>query len=142
MAERIRITLRWVQVLDTLEPFFESRGEFRFRARVTADAQVQETQFPRDGHYEITAHPDWNRVQLDRVIFLGPVSQRLVVELMGEEIDAVSANDKLVHYRREFGGSPAAWIGRYGPGENDTDRDASDPESMSNWRVSYLIEKA
>jgi hypothetical protein len=142
MAERIRVTLRWIQILDNLEPFFEARGEFRFIARVTADGHVQETQFPKEGYYEISDHPDWNRIRLDRSVYAGPVERRLVVELMGEELDALSANDRLVHYRREFVGSPSDWVGEYGPGKADNGDTGTDPESMRNWIVSYLIERA
>jgi hypothetical protein len=30
----IRITLRWIKILDNLEPFFKETGEFRFRSKV------------------------------------------------------------------------------------------------------------
>lgn len=140
MAERIRVVLRWIQILDNLEPFYESRGEFRFLARVTADGHVQETHFPRDGYYEISDDPEWNRLRLDRSVYTGPVEQRLVVELTGEELDAISANDRLAHYRREFNGHPADWLGEYGPGEKDGV--VQDPESMRDWVVSYVIERA
>jgi len=142
MTERVRVTLRWLQILDKLEPFFKTRGEFRFVARITADGHVQETHFPKDGYYEISDHPDWNRLRLDRTVYTGPVESRLTVELMGEELDALTANDRLVHYRREFTGSPADWYGEYGPGEAGETDPAADPESMRNWVVAYLIEKA
>ena len=29
---RIRVTLRWIKILDTLKPFFKETGEFRFRS--------------------------------------------------------------------------------------------------------------
>ena len=56
-------------------------------------------------------------------------------------LDALTANDRLVHYRREFTGSPSDWYGEYGPGEPGEDA-AADPESMRNWVVAYHIEKA
>jgi hypothetical protein len=59
---------------------------------------------------------------------------------MGEELDFMSANDQLDHYRREFGGNPSEWFGEYGPGEFEVDIHPDDPENMSNWRVSYVIE--
>jgi hypothetical protein len=71
MAERLRVTLRWIQILDKLEPFYKERGEFRFSARVTGDGRTQETRFPTEGHYEISDHPAWNKLNLDRVIFEG-----------------------------------------------------------------------
>lgn len=145
MAERIRVVLRWIQILDNMEPFYKDRGEFRFSSRVASDGagRVQETRFPSEGYYEISDHPAWNKLNLDKVIFEGEVDQKLTVELMGEELDTLSANDQLDHYRREFAGTPDSWVGAYGPGD---DRPPSpspgDPENMSNWRVNYVIERA
>jgi hypothetical protein len=145
MAERIRIVLRWIQILDKMEPFYKDRGEFRFSSRVTSDTggKVQETRFPTEGYYEISDHPAWNKLNLDKVIFDGEVGEKLVVELMGEEIDTLSANDQLDHYKREFAGPPSAWVGGYGPGEDRSPAlTEGDPENMSNWRVNYVIERA
>ncbi len=139
MAERLKVTLNWIQILDSMEPFYKERGEFRFKARVKGDDRTLETSFPTEGYYEISDHPAWNKLNLEKVIFEGEVGQRLVVELMGEEIDFLSANDKLDHYKREFAGNPAAWIGEYNPGEDET---STDPENMSNWRVAYSIGRA
>ena len=145
MAERIRVVLRWVQILDNLEPFYKDRGEFRFSSRVASDVgATQETRFPSEGHYEISDHPAWNKLNLDRVIFEGEADQKLTVEIMGEEIDVLSPNDELDHYRREFAGPPSTWLGRYGPGDDiaEVTPPGGDPENMSNWRVSYAIERA
>lgn len=147
MAERIRVVLRWIQILDKMEPFYKDRGEFRFSSRVATDAggSVQETRFPTEGYYEISDHPAWNKLNLDKVIFEGEVDQKLVVELRGEEIDTLSANDQLDRYQRVFNGPPSEFLGIYGPGE-DLAQGAStvegDPENMSNWRVNYIIERA
>lgn len=145
MSERIKVRLHWVQILDKLEPFYKERGEFRFRARVTTDGgtQVQETRMPSEGHYEISDHPAWNKLNLDRVLFEGEVSERLTVELMGEEVDTLSANDQLDHYERSFEGSPGSWLGRYGPGDDDAEPPRpDDPENMTTWRIAYSIERA
>lgn len=147
MNERIRVVLRWVQILDNLEPFYKDRGEFRFSTRVDSDAGdgLQETRFPTEGHYEISDHPAWNKLNLDKVIFEGEVGEKLIVEIMGEEIDLLSANDLLDHYKREFTGAPSTWVGLYGPGEDlpsTAPQVGGDPENMSNWRVSYAIERA
>lgn len=139
MSERLKVTLRYIQILDNLEPWYKERGEFRFSARVTADGQVTESQFPKEGYYEISDHPAWNKLNLDRVLFEGAVESQLVVELMGEELDFISANDQLDHYQRTFEGDPASWTGEYGPGEHAVDIDPNDPENMTNWRVSYTI---
>ena len=135
------MTLRWIQILDKMEPFYKERGEFRFRAKVTTDrgTQIQETKMPSEGHYEISDHPAWNKLNLDKVIFEGEVSGQLKVELNGEELDFLSANDQLDHYERVFSGDPASWIGEYNPGEDAT---STDPENMSNWRICYDIEVA
>jgi hypothetical protein len=140
MAERVRVTLRWIQILDNMEPFFKERGEFRFTARVTSDdAGAQETRFPAEGHYEISDHPAWNKLNLDRVIFDAGVDSQLTVELLGEELDSLSSNDQLDHYKRVFNGPPSSWLGIYGPGDEGR---STDPENMSNWRVNYSIERA
>lgn len=138
MAERLRVTLRWIQILDKMEPFYKERGEFRFTARVTGDGRTQETRFPQEGHYEISDHPAWNKLNLDKVIFEGEVASSLIVELNGEELDFLSANDQLDAYKRSFDGDPASWIAEYNPGEDST---STDPENMSNWRVAYLVQR-
>lgn len=136
--KKIRIVLRWVQILDRLEPFFKEKGEFRFTARVAVDnAAPVTTVLPEKGHYEISDNPAWNRFGMDKVIFEGPAHDRLVIQLEGEEMDFLSANDRLEDYHRAFQGDPASWIGVYSP-----DGEKPDPENMSNWRISYRIEPA
>ena len=142
MAERLRVTLRWIQILDKMEPFYKERGEFRFSARVTGDARTQETRFPPEGHYEISDHPAWNKLNLEKVIFEGEVSGQLKVELTGEELDFLSANDQLDHYERTFSGTPGSWLGQYGPGDDEAEIRPDDPENMNNWRISISIERA
>ncbi|MGH7506881.1 MAG: hypothetical protein ACRELX_14585 [Longimicrobiales bacterium] len=139
MAARVRVTLHWIQILDTMEPFYKARGEFRFTTRVTSDvgARVQETRFPAEGHYEISDQPGWNKLNLDRVTFEDEVASRLMVELLGEELDDLSGNDHLDRYERVFEGMPASWVGVYGPGDK---AQPTVPEVMRNWRVSYSIE--
>jgi len=142
MADRIRVTLRWIQILDNLEPFYKERGEFRFSGSVSADGQNPHvTKFPTEGYYEISDHPAWNKLNLDRVLFEGEVKTTMTVELGGEELDSMSANDRLDSYKRSFSGPPSSWVGHYGPGAFDADVDPSDPENMTNWRVSYDIER-
>lgn len=137
-GERIRVTLRWVQILDKLEPFWKEEGEFRFTALVEADGATTRTRIPEKGFYKISDHPAWNRQSLDKVIFEGPVKDRLVVELRGEELDFLSDDDQLAVYRREFTGSPSSWLGRHCPG----DEGSADPENLANWRVCYEIERS
>jgi hypothetical protein len=145
MPERIRVVLRWVQITDKMEPFYKDGGEFRFSARVSSDGagRTQETRFPSDGYYEISDHPAWNKLKLDKVIFEGDVNGKLTVEVMGEELDRFSANDRLDTYRREFTGTPRSWFGSYGPGPDlPAGTVTDDPESMSNWCINYVIERA
>lgn len=140
MADRIRITLKWIKILDKLEPFFKETGEFRFRSKVSSENQggfVAETRFPEEGHYSLSDKPGWNFVTLNKVLFEGDVGDHLVVELFGEELDMFSANDELDHYRREFNGPVGEWAGLYEP----ADEGSGDPENMSNWRISYTIER-
>lgn len=136
-GKRVRVVLRWIQIKDKLEPFFKDHGEFRFRSRVTSGDHVSEARFPEDGHWEITDHPRFSKVdKIDKVLYEGPASDSLVVELFGEEIDELSANDQLDDYRREFTGSANLWVGYHQPG----DENSPDPENMRLWRVAYEIE--
>jgi hypothetical protein len=138
-AERVKVVLRWVQILDKLEPFFDEYGEFRFTTRVTADdGEPAELHLPEKGHYQITDRPGWNRHGFDKVIFEGDVANRLVVELEGEELDFLSDNDRLEDYKRIFEGPPTLWLGRKCPG----DEAPADPENLKNWRVCYEIMRA
>ena len=137
---RIRVTLRWIKILDTLEPFFKETGEFRFRSRVSSESGEgfsHETRFPEEGHYSLSDKPGYNYVTLNKTLFEGDVDDHLVVELYGEEIDVMSANDELDHYKREHRGSVDDWAQLYEP----ADEGSADPEAMTNWRISYLIEK-
>ena len=137
---RIRVTLRWIKILDKLEPFFKETGEFRFSSKIStnnAGGFSHETQFPEEGHYSLSDKPGWNFVTLNKVLFEGDVEDHLVVELMGEELDLASANDQLDKYERVHQGPVDDWLGLYEP----ADEGSTDPEAMSNWRISYIIEK-
>jgi hypothetical protein len=147
-SDRIQVNLRWIQILDKMEPFFKEKGEFRFYPRVSSDNRggiVQEKQIPEQGFWAISDHPAWNKVDVNRVIFEGEVDDHLIVELFGEELDSLTANDQLDHYRREFTGPVASMLGWYAPGEDipeEGDSEARDPENMPKWRVCYTIERA
>lgn len=135
-GKRIRVILRWIQIKDTLEPFYKDHGEFFFRSRVTTADQTVEYRLPEKGHWEISDHPRFSTVdKIDKVMFEGQPGDSMVVELFGEEIDQFSANDHLDEYRKEFGGEAESWVGLYAPGDEGSD----DPENMSNWRVGYEI---
>jgi len=142
-GKRLKVLLRWIQILDKLEPFYKEKGEFRFTARVSSDnGALQETRFPEEGHYEISDHPAWNKLTMNLEIFEGEVGGNLLIELSGEEIDLLSTNDRLDAYRREFTGEPASWVGWYGPGDEagpEATTPSEDPENLTNWRVCYEI---
>ena len=53
--ERIRIILRWIQVLETHEPFFKKSGEFRFVATVSAGEKQREQNEWKKNHEQVTA---------------------------------------------------------------------------------------
>ncbi len=146
-GERIKVTVRWVQILDNLEPAFKEKGEFVFKSVVSSDnlgGVRTESRYPATGHISISDQPVFNREIIKWVIFEGEVTDHLAIELIGEELDTFSANDFLDPYRREFRGPVSEWVGTYGPGEDISEGDSGedDPEMMSNWRVNIFIDKA
>ena len=135
-GQRIQVVLRWIQILDKLEPFYKETGEFVFRSKVESAGKVEEYRFPEDGYYAISDKPGWNRLEkLNKVLFDGVPTDNMVVELMGEELDKFSANDQLDHYRREFSGNAGDWVGLYEP----VDEGSTDPENMTTWRICFEI---
>jgi len=135
-GKRIQVVLRWIQILDKLEPFYKETGEFVFRSKIEASGKVEEYRFPEEGYYAISDKPGWNRLEkLNKVLFDGVPTDNMVVELMGEELDQFSANDHLDHYRREFSGNVADWVGHYEP----KDEGSTDPENMPTWRICFDI---
>jgi len=134
---QIRVTLRWIQIKDNKESMWDDEGEFRFRSKVTTAGQAHELEFPEQGYWSISDHPRRNKVdKIDKVLFEGAAGDNLVVELFGVELDGLSANDDLQHYRREYSGDASTWLGRHQP----TDEGSDDPENLSDWRVCYDIE--
>jgi hypothetical protein len=136
-GQRVRVILRWIQVKDTLDPFFKDKGQFRFWSKVTSGGQVQELKFPEKGHYSISDHPRFSKIdKLDKVLWDGEVGESMRVEVFGEEVDRWTKNDPLDTYSREFSGPAEGWAGRHQPG----DEGASDPENLKLWRIGYDIE--
>ncbi len=82
-GQKVRVTLRWIQILDKLEPAWKEKGEFQFKATVTSNnfgGLVQETQMPEQGHYAIGDKPGWNRLEkLNKVLFDGEVVDDLTI---------------------------------------------------------------
>ncbi|HUP19501.1 MAG TPA: hypothetical protein VM778_06065 [Gemmatimonadota bacterium] len=137
MPAPVRVTLKWIQITDNLEPGRDKEGEFVFRIRVETDGgEIVETRLPEEGSWFISQKPGKNRVKLDEVVFEGEAGSRLVVELTGEEQDRLTGSDSLETYRREFAGEPSSWVGLHGPGDEGDE----DPENLSNWRIGYEIE--
>lgn len=137
--ERIRVVLRWIQVLESHEPFFKKAGEFRFVATVDAGAgRVVRKTLPESGHLTISGSFAQNKVTFETVLFEDEVSDGLTIEITGEEIDLLTRNEQLPAYRRTFSGDPEAWIGLYGPGDETP---GEDPENLGSWRVCYVIER-
>jgi len=147
-GERIKVMVRWVQILDNLEPAYKEKGEFVFKSVVSSDnlgGVRKEGRYPATGHISISDQPVFNREILNWVIFEGQVKDHLVVELYGEELDKLSANDMLDTYRREFRGPVQGWLGTYGPGADMTAEEmehSDDPEMMGNWRICLFIDRA
>ena len=136
-AQRIRVTLRWIQIKDNKEAPWDDEGEFRFRARVTTAARTQETEFPEDGYWSISDHPRRSKVEkIDKVLYDGEAGDTLVIELSGFEMDQLSGSDALTLYRREYSSDPSSWVGLHQP----TDEGSSDRESMVDWRIAYAVE--
>jgi len=141
-AKRLRVTLRYIEILDSKD--VDMYGEFRFRFQVgVADrGVVSETRIPEEGHLSIADHPSMNKVTRRDVLFEGEVEdgETLVVEASGEELDTLSANDQLTSYRREFTGPVESWIGEHGPWDEGAS-DVQDPEQLGDWRLAYAIER-
>ena len=141
-ARKIRVTVRAVQILESLD--VDKIGEFIFWSSVSSDGGPSvEGRYPANGHMKISEEPVFNRAVLNWVIFEGEVTDHLSVELKGEEEDRFGGNDFLTTYEREFQGPAADWLGRYGPGRDTGDEaDEDEPEMMSDWRVTLLVETA
>jgi hypothetical protein len=70
---RIRVTLRYIEVLDRKD--FDEYGEFVFRFKTTVPQRDIEraVRIPESGHYSVSDHPSMNKLKLDKVIFEGEV---------------------------------------------------------------------
>ena len=133
----IRVTLRWLQVLDKLEPWYKAKGQFVFWTRVTSGGNTDERRFPEEGHYPISDHRRWNKLDhLNKVMYEGEAGDSLGIEVRGVEMDRFSSDDELERYSREFSGPVESWVGRHRPG----DEGPPDPEAMTNWRICYDVE--
>lgn len=140
MATPVRVTLRYIQILDRKD--LDDYGEFVFQFRVSAAGRTQETRIPDSGHLSLSDHAAMNKITMDRVLFEGEVADggSLVIEASGEELDQLSSNDQVTEYRREFTGPVSGWVGDYTPWDEGSDEQA-DAEQLGDWRLSYSIER-
>jgi hypothetical protein len=117
-GQKIRLTLERIQITDDREPWFKGKGEFQFLARVvTGDNGGQEhiNRFPSTKHFELGDTPGENEVVIEQSIFEGFVEDDLFVQIGGVELDTFDPDDTLCSYKRAFTGSPADWLGSFGP---------------------------
>ena len=139
-AKRLRVKLRYIEILDRKD--IDEYGEFRFHFKAGPPGRVRETHIPdASGHLKISDHPSMRKVARDDVLFEGEIreGESLVVEARGEELDSMSANDTLNAYRREFSGSLDGWVGEHGPWDEGGE-ETRDPEQLGDWRLAYAIE--
>lgn len=142
MAERhIRVTITYVEILDSKD--LDEYGEFvfEFKGSVPARDLEQITRIPETGHLAISDHPSMNKVSLNTVIFDGLVNdgETLVLEGKPTELDKLSADDELNPYRRELTGPIEEWAGKYSPWDEGTGH-SSDPEQLGDWRLALEVE--
>jgi hypothetical protein len=138
---RIRVRLRYIEVLDRKD--LDEYGEFvfRFKASIPERGVERAVRLPESGHYSVSDHPAMNKLKLDKVIFEDEVweGDTLILEASGEELDLLTPNDKLTPYRREFTGPVGGWLGRHSPWDEGSD-DVIDPEQLDDWRFAFEIE--
>ena len=141
MATNIRVTLRYVEILDSKDADGEGEFVFNFSGAVPDRGEEQSLRIPETGHMSISDHPSMRKVTMNKVIFEGEVGddETFVVEGKGEELDRISRNDQLRDYRREFTGPVSDWVGEYSPWDEGS-ADAADPEQLGDWRLAYSIE--
>lgn len=143
MAKKIRVTLRYIEILDSKDLDGEGEFVFEFKGTVPDRGEEQTLRIPDEGHMSISEHPAMRKVTLNKVIFEGEVEdgETLVLEGKGTELDTLSAHDELNPFRREFTGPVSDWIGEHSPWDEGT-ADVSDPEQLGDWRIAYGIEEA
>jgi hypothetical protein len=140
-ARHIRVTVSYVEILDNKD--LDEHGEFvfEFKAMVPGRGIEQSTRVPETGHLAISDHPSMNKVSLNTKIFEGQVEEgdTLVLEAAARELDRMSKDDELTHYRRELSGPLSDWAGSYTPWDEGS-ADQADPEQLGDWRLAYEVE--
>lgn len=141
-GRRVRVTLRYIEILDSKDVDVHGEFRFRFRAGVPERDDVVESRIPEDerAHVSISEHPAMNRLTVGTVLFEGEIGpyESLLVEAEGEEVDRLTPNDPLSPYRRVFA-VPLDALGEHGPWDEGNDGE-EDPEQLGDWRFAYVIE--
>jgi hypothetical protein len=143
-TRRVRVTLRFIEILDSKDIDTVGEFRFRFRAGVPERDEVVESRFPEEeqGFVSISEHPARNRVTMGMVLFEGDVGpgESLLVEADGEEVDRFTPNDPITPYRRVFLAPVDEALGEHGPWDEYGDDAEEDPEHLADWRFAYVIE--
>ena len=139
-GKKLRVVLEKIQIADDREPFFKGKGEFRFFAKVwTPDngGILTERVFPENGYFKLSDLPGSNEVVLNAVVFDDWVESKLAIQIGGVELDTFDPDDRLLPFKRVFGGDPTEWHGHYAPtGE------AVDLQDLDGWKLWFRIEPA
>ena len=133
---RIRVILERIDVLDAYGPLVHGSGQLRLLARVTSNdggGVGSMTTLPKTGFYTVKDQVDGYRIDINREIFRGTVTDDLTVELDSAETGYTARTSP---YIRKFSGSALTWLGTYKPGDEQYD-----PEDVGDWKVWYRIEK-
>ena len=142
-SRRIRVTLRYIEILDSKDVDTWGEFRFRFRAGVPERDEVVESRIPEDehAHVSISEHPANNRIRMETVLFEGDVGpgESLLVEAEGEEVDRFTPDDPIAPYRRVFSAPLEAAFGEHGPWDEGSNGE-NDPEHLGDWRFAYVIE--
>ncbi len=142
MAKKhIRVTLRYVEILDSKDIDGEGEFVFEFTGSVPDRSEVQTIRIPETGHMSISDHPAMRKVTMNKVIFDGEVEdgETLVLHGEGRELDRLSKDDFLNPYRRELSGPISDWLGEYSPWDEGSEHE-TDPEQLGDWRIAFSVE--
>jgi len=91
------------------------------------------TTLPKSGSYTVKDQKDGYRIDINREIFRGTVTDDLTIELGSAETGYTARTSP---YIRKFSGSVLTWLGTYKPSNEQYD-----PEDVGDWKVWYRIEK-
>lgn len=135
---RVRVTIDRIRILEHSEPWWKGKGEIVFDVRVFTPNHggvERLTRLPEAGFYSASDRPGSNVIRVGRVVFEGPVSDELAIQVVGRELDTFDPDDHLGLYQRSFRRDPANWFGSYGPGDERVE-----PETLECFEIWYRIE--